>query len=45
MFEKDIKEYGSLLELYRQKVTARMATQDFRDYNEIFAIPTNGKFN
>jgi hypothetical protein len=35
MFEKEIKEYESLLEIYRQKVMERMATADLKEYNEI----------
>lgn len=35
MFEKEIKEYESLLKTYRQKVTDKMAVSDLRNYNEI----------
>ena len=35
MFEKEIKEYEILLEIYRQKVMERMATADLMEYNEI----------
>lgn len=35
MFEKEIKEYESLLRIYRQKVTEKMAVSDLRNYNEI----------
>ena len=33
MFEKEIKEYESLLKVYRQKVTERMAVSDLKEYN------------
>lgn len=35
MFEKEIKEYESLLKVYREKVADRMATEDWKEYNEI----------
>lgn len=35
MFEKEIKEYESLLKVYRQKVTERMAVSDLKEYNEV----------
>ena len=35
MFEKEIKEYESLLKTYRQKVTEKMAVSDLKNYNEI----------
>ena len=35
MFEKEIKEYESLLKIYRQKVTERMAVSDVKEYNEV----------
>jgi len=35
MFEKEINTYESLLKVYRQKVTDRMAASDLKDYNEI----------
>lgn len=35
MFEKEIKEYESLLKAYRQKVTERMAVSDLKEYNEV----------
>ena len=35
MFEKEIKEYESLLKVYRQKVTERMAVSDLKVYNEV----------
>ena len=35
MFEKEIQTYESLLKVYRQKVTDRMAIDDLKEYNEI----------
>jgi len=35
MFEKEIIEYESLLKTYRQKVTNRMNSSDWKEYNEI----------
>lgn len=35
MFEKEIIEYESLLKTYREKVTDRMNTSDWKEYNEI----------
>ena len=35
MFEKEIKEYESLLKVYREKVTDKMAVSDLKEYNEI----------
>ena len=35
MFDKEIQTYESLLKVYRQKVTDRMAIDDLKEYNEI----------
>ena len=35
MFEKEIAAYESLLKVYREKVTDRMALDDLKEYNEI----------
>ena len=35
MFKQEIQEYESILKVYRERVTGRMATTDLKEYNEI----------
>lgn len=35
MFEKEIAQYDSLLELYRSYISGRMSAEELRQYNEV----------
>jgi hypothetical protein len=35
MFDKEITEYDSLLEVYKSYISGRMSVEDLRQYNEV----------